>query len=84
MNYPKDLLEVTKEYFGENIDVLINSEPDDLYSLHMDFGMFLRNHYKMWAMKDEELPEDEYGFPCHPDDASFEYIKRAQKLLKTD
>ena len=86
MHYPIDLIEITTLFLTDNLknmkelDIFIKTDSDNLIVYHMLLGMHLRNHYKMWDM---ETQYDESGMPIHVDDLSFEYIKEAQKILKT-
>ena len=86
MKYPDDLVDTVSLILSDNckymveINVFALTPDDDLIRYHHGLGTAIRNHYNLWDSKVEQL--DEYGFPIHPDDISFEFIKEAQRLLR--
>lgn len=47
---------------------------EDLISLHLGFGTWIRNRYGLWR-GNEKLILSACGFRCHPDDASMAIIE---------
>ncbi len=85
MIYPVDLVETVTLYVTDNLKDMSalktfkDTKEEDMINYHFNIGMELRNHYKLWESKIEQL--DEFGFEVHPDDISFEFIKEAQRQI---
>lgn len=85
--YPDDLLETVKLMITDNLkymdalNLFASFGKDDLLSHHLDLGMDIRNHYKMWD--DDNIQK--YVSACteyqHPDDLSFIWLLEAQRQL---
>ena len=75
------------DFDADQRDSLRRVEEDQLPLLHMNLGMYIRNHFQLWYEK-SELMEDcrrETGDPdLHPDSASELIVRRLWEFLRQE
>jgi len=81
IKYPKDLLEVTKNMFEDKEGILKFIASNELELYHFSLGMYLRNHYKLWNIKEMHKYVDKESW-YSADEVSYKFVEKAQKLLK--
>jgi len=65
---------ILSDMSSENLNILKETERDDLIKYHHGWGTGIRNSFGLWGANDE-LIKSICNTPCHPDDASMKIIE---------